>query len=187
MHMGVAEIVWMSCTLFFYTLFMVFLFMWVKDKPAPGPNHLLARSGGVVPPTAPPSPEMLRHTAALGPMIPKPAVSRTARRNSNLSPFPTPIPVDGPGDDSMAEKQLTLPPPRSMPKAPEVHPAPAPVVPKPMEEPRSQPDIRALSKMSARELSSMLADDPGLSYGSAPPVPTGGGLGAFPNPDMFND
>jgi hypothetical protein len=184
MHMGVAEIAWMSSTAFFYTLFMVFLFLWIKDKPSRVAAKRLLSGGR---PAPRPSPDQLRHTAALGPMIPRPAASTIARRHNTPAAFPTPIPVDGPGNDSMAEKQLTLPPPRSMPMVPEVSPHPAPAVPDVAPAVPNQPDIRALSKMSARELSSMLADDPGLSYGSKPPMPMGGSLGAFPNTDMFSD
>ena len=169
----------MSVALFMYTLFMIFLFLWIKDKPSKRNQRLLLT------PSLPPS--MHRHTAILGP-ISASSDSRSARRHSNQSSFPTPIPVDGPGIDSMAEKKMFLPSRKGLPRIPEVSPNPAPVsTASSATESRNQPDIRDLTKMSGRELSAMLTKDPGLNYASTPPLPTGNELGAFPNPDMFKD
>jgi hypothetical protein len=173
------EIAWMCTAMVFYVMMTIFLALWIKDKPASasssGSNKKKAQS------TAAPS--SINHIAALGPLgIPTKGTFEDRRKTTAAQPAHS-ISRGSPNLSHASDVTLTMPPPRSTFDDPAPGGADGASVASTV--PGSAgvstiSEIQQLANMDARQLASVLANDPGMSYGNAPARPTGPPLQAFP-------
>lgn len=175
------EIAWMCTAMVFYVMMTIFLALWIKDKPDSPSSSAKKRKPQ---PTAPSQgPSSINHIAALGPLgIPTKGTFEDRREATTARPA-MPISRSSPNFSHASDVTLTMPPPRSTADDPAPGGADGASVASTI--PGSAgvstvSEIQQLANMDARQLASVLANDPGMSYSNAPARPVGPPLQAFP-------